>query len=267
MPSKARVLSQSKALAYIRDRQTRSIKLHNFRKRLRLAIQELPVLGQVNHELRLLRCVRLHSGVAGAKDLFKELSSKGISSREILSVLKGSQPPYESVFLHHCRWALSAEQYYDAQEQSRQADFVKGELKRLKNPIVEVLKCPLLPQAMRDSLKGEITEIESELDAFRSYLAENTPTIPHPFTVTPYDPNEEDSFKRRHKGSDWSRQGFWTPVIVALCSIWKKAGQTDYQAFKDIARLFALMFHPFPDKPELVKRRFYHASRPTIVER
>ena len=81
---------------------------------------------------------------------------------------------------------------------------------------------------MRDSLKSESTEIESELDAFRSYLAENPSTIPHPFTATPCDPDDEDPPKRRHKGSDWSRHGFWAPVIVALYSIWKKAGQTDY---------------------------------------
>lgn len=55
MPSKARVLSQSKASAYIAYRQIRSTKLHNLRQRLRLAGQKLPVLGQVNHELRLLK--------------------------------------------------------------------------------------------------------------------------------------------------------------------------------------------------------------------
>ena len=87
MRSKARVLSQSKASAYLANRQTRSTKLYNLSQRMRLAGQKLPVLGQVNHELRLLRCVRLHSGVARAKDLFKELSGKAISSREILSVL------------------------------------------------------------------------------------------------------------------------------------------------------------------------------------
>lgn len=124
----------------------------------------------------------------------------------------------------------------------------------------------LLPQAMRDSLKSESTEIESELDAFRSYLAENPSTIPHPFTATPCDPDDEDPPKRRHKGSDWSRHGFWAPVIVALYSIWKKAGQTDYRAFKDIARLLSLMFPPFPDKQtgmNVVKRRFYHSRHST----
>ena len=87
MPSKARVLSQSKASAYIAYRQISSTKLNNLRQRRRLAGKKLPVLGHVIHELRLLRCVRLHSEVERAKDHFKELSGKAISSREILSVL------------------------------------------------------------------------------------------------------------------------------------------------------------------------------------
>lgn len=265
MPSKAKAPSQSIASDYPSKRQARSIKLHDLTLRLRLAGHKFPPTGQMNHELRLYRYMRLHQGVARTKDLFKELSGRNISSRDILNVLEGRQPPHENVFLHHCRWALAAEQYHDGQERSRQADFVKKELKRLKRPIQEVLKCSLLSQTIRDSLKAEVMAIESELESLRSFIAEDTRTIPHPFTVTPYDPRDgdENPLKRRHKGSDWSRHAFWTHVLVALYSIWKKAGQTDYRAFKDIARLLSLMFPPFPSEPDLLKRRFYHSHRST----
>jgi hypothetical protein len=75
------------------------------------------------------------------------------------------------------------------------------------------------------------------------------------FSVKPFDP------QKRHKTEEWPRQEFWTDLIASLHPLWSKTGHTDYQAFKDIAQLFALFFPPFPHEPSLVKRRYYHRYR------
>lgn len=58
-----------------------------------------------------------------------------------------------------------------------------------------------------------------------------------------------------------SRQGFWTPVIVALVNHLTEAGWTRRRAYRDVARLLHLAFPAYPDQPEPVKQRYLRARR------
>jgi hypothetical protein len=59
---------------------------------------------------------------------------------------------------------------------------------------------------------------------------------------------------------DLSRQRFWTKPTVALVDYLRAILGSHEKAYAATARLFYLLFD-YPDKPELVKRRYLHARR------
>jgi hypothetical protein len=218
-------------------------------------LKEKQVLGSgpMSQELRRLHLRRRHSGVGKALSFLGGIS--GINSQGVVRILDGSSEPYHDVFDLHCEWALAAETYHHNKERRKALIEFSRQFRKVSNLERRILESPLFSDSLKNAFKVECQAIKAAVDITTPELDEdNSKPIP-PFTVSLFDP------LNRHKSSDWSRQGFWTPIISALRTCWHKSGKTNYRAFKDIAHLLAACFPPFPDDANLVKRRYLHSLR------
>ena len=206
----------------------------------------------MTQELERSKLRRRHRG-REAHNFLNGLMSNGISSQQVLDVLRGDKPPHVDVFDCHCEWALAAQKYYDNQARRKALTSLNGEYRKIVNLEEPILRSPLVSKVFKDAYKSEFETIRSILLSLNSCPPEDDSRPLQPFTVRLFDPGQ------LRKGSDWSRHSFWNTVILALHSIWHTAGKTDYQAFKDIAQLLALFCPPFPNTPSLIKRRYYHS--------
>jgi hypothetical protein len=216
----------------------------------------LPI--STSQDLQRLHLRRLHRGSAEGHSLLTKLDADGIDSAIILKILYGKCPPNIDLFDLHCKWALAAQAYSNNVERQQAIIRLTRQLNRFRNVDTSILESPLFSQPFKNAVKEEFQTIRTTLQSLTFLYPEDESAPLHPFTVRLFDP------RKRRKGSEdseWSRHRFWSSIILALRAVWKNAGKTDYQAFKDIARLLSLFFSPFPDKPALVRNRFYHASR------
>lgn len=205
-------------------------------------------------DLLRLDLQRRHRGIGTARSLLK---CSGVDSQQVLDILQGRLRPEINVFDMHVQWALAAHGYHQDQERKKAIAALCSEFHQLKSSMDRIMRSRLFYQSTKDVLKTDYDTIASALRVLNSDISDNDVTKPSSFSVRLYAPRD------RRKGNEWSRQAFWTPVILELHRIWKKVGKTDYKAFKDIARLLALTFPPFPDDLNVIKRRYYHANAAT----
>ena len=205
--------------------------------------------GSMSQELRRADLRRRHRGDPRARQFLSLLAAKGVDRQKIRAVLEGEEEPYVDVFDLHCRWVLAADDYW--QDQKRQERIIKlsGELVRWRGIFKQIQASPLFLKSFKDTCKEEFSFLESTLNDLR----ENESFPKADLSKRLFDP------RGQRKGDEWARQRHWSDVLRSLLPLWHNASHTNYQAFNDIAKLFSLYFPPFPNDPNLVKRRYYHS--------
>lgn len=216
----------------------------------------LPCGGGFSTALRQLQNRRRYRASDEAIEFLNGLSKHKIKSGAVLAILQGKRPPAIDVFQRLSERRVFEDGYREAKRKEEAITELNQEVRQLEGAGDTVLRSRLLSSSLREEFKKELAILQGVID--RVQASKSTPVLKpsEHFTVNLVDP-----LKRHKSDDDWSRQGFWNPVLHALMELWLQAGSTKYRAFKDIAHLLSLYFPPFPDKPSLLKRRYYHYSR------
>lgn len=215
----------------------------------------IPSGGGISVALRQLRARRRYRTTDEAIEFLEALNNQGVKKDAVLAILQSKKPPKIDVFQLYTDRMVIEDDYREASRKGKALRTLGLKFKQLEGVKDSVLNNDLLSDSLREEFRKEFIIIQDALSRICSVKPVPTLKPSDDFTVNVVDP------RKRHKsGDDWSRQGFWNPVLQALIPLWTHAGLTKYKAFKDLAFLLSLLFPPFPNKPNLLKRRYYHSS-------
>jgi hypothetical protein len=178
-----------------------------------------------------------------AKGVLDDLRQQGAPVTELLAILRGRRGPHLDVVRLYRQW-LIARRTRTWAGQRRKA--VVRLMRRYRS---------LATQLRRDSGFSA---------RFREHASREFESIEHTFAWLLHEDSGEnlDGFSVGLT-RDFSRHGFWNPVISALVEALPRRDWSGNRAFAALACLLAAVFpEAYPANPNLVKQRFYRARRP-----
>lgn len=170
----------------------------------------------------------------------------------IAGILRGKRGPKVDFTKVYHEWATAQEKVLPAKNKRQAINKLRLHYENLDR---QIESDPTFLPRFKKVWKAQYTVIQCALDDLKDC------------TITPMDILKPHAPFTVGLDKELSRQGFWTPLIIALVKIWDNIGLTHYRAYKDIAGLLSAAF-PRIDEPEkptfthhLVKRRFLHAPK------
>jgi len=183
----------------------------------------------------------------GLAEVLTELTARGVDTSRLLEILNGHAPPFINVCATYHLWRLVRT---DVEHRNARLKKLRPFIQAIKRLDQQIKRNSRLSPLFSSSFKAAW---EKEYEILKVALSvATTPSLSQMrlrggFTVC--------------MDVDLSRQGFWTPVVVALIKELLKAGISRRQAFRNVAHLLHRAFPDYPDQPDLVMRRYYHAKR------
>ena len=214
----------------------------------------IPSGGGISVALRQLQARRRYRATDEAIEFLEALNNQGVKKDAVLAILQGKKPPAIDVFRLYTERMVMEDDYRETSRKGKALRALELKFKQLERVKDTVLNNDLLSNSLREEYRKEFIIIQDAISRICSIKTVPTLKPSDNFTVNVVDP------RKRHKSDDdWSRQGFWNPILQALIPLWTHTNLTTYRALKDLALLLSLLFPPFPNKPNLLKRRHYHS--------
>jgi hypothetical protein len=173
----------------------------------------------------------------------KELEAKGIKRQRLFALL-GGMLPGQSVNLFRVTETVGDLAFIHGAWASYRRHLLQ--LWRHYRSALPLLEDRTLRYGTRKALREDLSEIFRVIRWFAAFKGFERTIRDKGITVVPT--------------KDLSRQGFWTRPIVALVDDLAPILGSNERAYAATARLFHLLFG-YPNKGELVKRRYLHARQ------
>lgn len=208
------------------------------------AAGRLPAAIGLDLELRLLQESRRPWALPDP--VRQRLHTSGANQGRVMKILRGQVAPNINAVGLYRRWRLLRQEHGPRWRARRKA--IVGLSRFYEGLDRAIWNDPVLSQALKTRWRREYQTIKGALQSLKgeASLHDHLP---------PWEGYSVGIEK------DLSRHGFWTPVIVALVKELRRSGISLRQAFRDGAYLLSSAFPEYPDKPNLVMRRYYHARR------